>query len=139
MAQSHHGAANGSSCHRASVDAHRSIKKCTHHANISTASSTENHREIGLSHFIDYSSSSPESSPCSLWLFLVFSVLNSDFRCSGALQFSDQNPPKNQRRANQRPRAEAFVENDVRSDGRENGFAGENQRGVGRARMALRP
>src|ERR1700704_6636616 len=99
---------------------------------------TENHREIGISLFVDYSSS-PQSPPCSLWLFSVSSVLNSDFRRSRALQFSHQNPRKNQSRANKRPRAEAFVEHDILSDGRENGFAGENQRRVRRARMALRP
>ncbi len=73
----------------------------------------KNHREIHIPLFVVYSSSTPPNPLCSLRLFSVSSVLNSEFRRSGALQFSNENPRKNQRRANYRPSAEAFVQNDV--------------------------
>src|SRR6267378_8551424 len=41
---------------------------------------TESHREIGRSHSVFYSSPSPPDPQCSLLVFFVFSVLNSEKR-----------------------------------------------------------
>jgi hypothetical protein len=46
----------------------------------SSQSIAENHREIGLSLSVVYSSSSGLASQCPLWLFSVFSVLNPEKR-----------------------------------------------------------